>query len=140
MGDKARPRWIPVDSRIGERWAGVTAMAWGAWLLLPWSSFQVSAFRLLGEIVPENAAGAFMVALGLTVVLTASNGARRRMVANAVLTFAWWFIAATAFISTPASTAFVLLAMMGSKQATFVVNGYLDCKAEQWLTRENTSP
>ena len=135
-----RPRWIPMDSRIGERWAGVTAMAWGAWLLLPWASFQVSAFRLLGEILPENVAGGIMLGLGLAVVLAASNGARLRMGANAVLTFAWWFIAATAFISTPASTAFILLAMMGLKQMTFVVNAYLDCKAEAWLTRENTSP
>lgn len=136
-----RRRWIPMDSRIGERWAGATAIAWGVWLLLPWASFQVSAFRVLGEIVPENVAGGFMVALGLVVALAASNGARLRMVVNGLLTFAWWFIAVTAFVSMPASTAFVLLAMMGLKQMTFVVNAYLDCKAEAWAsTRENTSP
>ena len=117
----------------------MTAIAWGAWLLLPWPSFEVSAFRMLGSILPENVAGCLMVLIGLAVLLAASNGARLRMVVNGMLTFAWCFIAVTAFLSAPASTAFVLLAMMGIKQMTFVLNAYLDRKAGAWQSKRETS-
>ena len=142
MSDKARrPRWIPVDSRIGERWSGLTAIAWGVWLLLPWQSFTVPTFRWLGQLLPENVAGGLMVALGLATLLVASNGARSRVAFNAALTFAWSFLAVTSLLSLPPSTAFVLQGMMALKQMTFVVNAYLDVKAEQWQTgRENSSP
>lgn len=142
MSDKAkRPRWIPVDSRIGERWAGATAIAWGLWLLLPWPSFSVPTFRVLGQIATENIAGMGMVVLGVTALLVASNGARSRVVVNALLAFAWCFLAITSLLSLPPSTAFVLQGMMGLKQMTFVVNAYLDCKADEWQSkREISSP
>lgn len=140
MSDKPRrPRWVPVDSRIDERWAGATAIAWGVWLLLPWQSFAVPTFHVLGQIAPENAVGVGMVALGVATVHVASNGAKSRVVVNALLTFAWIFLAITSFLSLPPSTAFVLQGMMGLKQMTFVVNAYLDCKADTWQSKRETS-
>lgn len=128
--------FMPRTPRAGEKWLALTMVAWGAWLLLPFSTFTAGlATTLLARTMSEDAWGMFGVVLGvLALAASFAPAPRARVVMSLALTFMWFFLAGVT-ISVSFATAGVLYLMLGLHQAIYIYSNILDWRGDElWKT------
>lgn len=107
-----------------EIWQAVYAIAWGFWLLLPFTTFNTfQTWDFLNSLMPESAWGVgTIVFASASIVLTKQRQPYARVAANALLAPGWVFMAWVAIVSTPPATIGALLAVLGLHQLVLLVD------------------
>ena len=127
---------LPKSPRAGERWLALAAMAWGAWLMLPFNAFAAGLSRtILPRMLAEEAWGAFAVLIGVF-VLTASytHWLKVRVAAYAFLTAMWMFLACVTLSVSIAPTGVLYLAL-ALQHATYVYDSILAWRGAVWRSK-----
>jgi hypothetical protein len=127
--------FLPRTPRAGEKWLALTMVAWGAWLLLPFSTFTAGlATTLLARTMSEEAWGTFGVVLGVAaLIIQRQPWPRLRVLMSALLTVLWFFLAAVT-LSVSSASSVVLYLMLGLRQATYLYEDVLDWRGGVWTS------
>ena len=117
--------FLPRTPRAGERWLALTAVAWGAWLLLPMDTFEAGFGSTIGgKLLSETQWGVLAIALGaFSLIGTQCCRPRLRVVTCVLLTLFWAFLAAV--IVPSGATSAILYLVLGLRQMTFVYDAVL---------------
>ena len=130
----------PQAKGAADRWQALTAIAWGAWLLMPFASFALPTgiYDHLFLFGSETAWGLGAMAAGVLALVASYNGPGLRLVVNVWMTIWWAFLALAVTLAVPPATLGVLLAMLALRQMTLIWDSCLDWRAERWTTSQTT--
>lgn len=130
----------PQAKGAADRWQALTAIAWGAWLLMPFASFALPTgiYDHLFLFGSETAWGLGAMAAGVLALVASYNGPGLRLVVNVWMTIWWAFLALAVTLAVPPATLGVLLAMLALRQMTLIWDSFLHWRAERWTTSQTT--
>lgn len=130
----------PQAKGAADRWQALTAIAWGAWLLMPFASFALPTgiYDHLFLFGSETAWGLGALAAGSLALIASYNGPGLRLVVNVWMTLWWAFLALAVTVAVPPATLGVLLAMLALRQMTLTWDSCIEYRAERWTTSRTT--